>query len=193
MPYPANFELDHPLEMARWRPLVQWLLAVPHMVVVWALGYVSPVVGIISWFAILFTGSLPTGLANFQSMIIRYTMRTYSYAMFLRAPYPPFAFAVTPEDPGGDPVRVDLQPALEGRNRLTVGLRIIWAIPALLFAAVLGIAVCFVMIAAFFAVLFTGAWPEGMRSFVVRCMRYFVRVTAYYDLLTDEYPPFALE
>ena len=56
-----------------------------------------------------------------------------------------------------------------------------------------GIGAFFVMIWAFFAVLFTGRWPDGLRSFVIRGGRYLLRLNAYGDLLTDEYPPFALE
>jgi hypothetical protein len=193
MAYPATFELDHPTKVANWRPLVHWLLGIPHLVIAYVLGTVGEVVAVISWFAILFTGRLPEGLANVQAMIIRYTERTYTYVFFLREPYPAFDFTSSAADPGGDPVRIDIQPALENRNRLTVGLRLIWVIPALLFAIVLFIAVFFVGIAAFFAVLFTGRWPDGMRDFVLKAMRYGVRVTAYLNLLTDEYPPFALE
>ena len=46
---------------------------------------------------------------------------------------------------------------------------------------------------AFFAVLFTGSWPVGLRDFVLGVMRWGVRVQAYCWLLTDEYPPFALD
>ena len=45
---------------------------------------------------------------------------------------------------------------------------------------------------ALFAVLFTGRWPEGMRSFVLNVIRYQLRFEAYHVLLTDRYPPFAL-
>jgi hypothetical protein len=100
---------------------------------------------------------------------------------------------MTPADPGGDPVRVELRPQLENRNRLTVGLRLIWAIPAALFAFAVGFAAFFVLIGAFFAVLFTGRWPEGMRRFVLGAQRVGVRVNAYWYVLVDEYPPFSLD
>lgn len=56
-----------------------------------------------------------------------------------------------------------------------------------------GIAAVFVGIAAFFAVLFTGRWPEGMRTFLVGVTRWSLRVSAYFYLMTDVYPPFSLE
>lgn len=193
MPYPATLELDAPPQVANWRPLVHWLLAIPHLAIAYVLQNVGSVIAIVSWFAILFTGELPQGLANLQCMILRYSARAYSYTVWLREPYPAFDFTMTPEDPGGDPLRVDVAPTLTGRNRLTVALRFLWIIPAAIFGALLAIAATFALIVGFFAVLFTGEWPDGVRDFVVRCGRYFVRLSAYADLLTDEYPPFALE
>ena len=189
--YPATFRFDAPERIANWRPLVQWLLAIPHMLVLYALGVVSEVLSVISWFAILFTGRLPEGLANVQVMYLRYTLRTATYYGFLREEYPPFAFATTPADPGDDPrVRVDVDPELEGRNRLTVAFRFILVIPQLIVLVGLGIAVFFVGLVAFFAVLFTGRWPESLHTFVLGVARWWLRVNAYALLLTDEYPPF---
>jgi hypothetical protein len=192
-PYPATFTFDAPQRIANWRPLVHWLLAIPHLVIVNALGAVSEVVAVISWFAVLFTGRLPAGLANLQAMYLRYTLRTATYFGFLREEYPPFSFTTTPADPGDDPrVAVDLVPQLEGRNRLTVAFRLILAIPHLIVLALLGIALFVVGVIAFFAVLFTGRWPGGLRDFALGVGRWWLRVNAYVVLLTDEYPPFTL-
>ncbi|HEX6595316.1 MAG TPA: DUF4389 domain-containing protein [Acidimicrobiales bacterium] len=192
MEYPADLELDAPLEVARWRPLVHWLLGIPHLMIAGVLGNVAGVISLVSWFVIVFTGRLPEGLANFQCMVMRYSARTYSYVLWLREPYPVFDFTMTPEDPGGDPVVVVIRPQLENRNRLTVGLRFLWIIPIALFTALVGLAAFFVAIAAFFAVLFTGRWPEGMRRFIVNTGRLGTRLSAYSYLLVDDYPPFAL-
>jgi hypothetical protein len=193
MDYPVGYQLDAPLKVANWRPLVQWILAIPQLFVANVLGQVAELLALISWFIILFTGRMPEGMANFMSMALRYQHRAYSYAMFLREPYPPFDFTMTGDDPGGDPLRVDIRPQLENRNRLTVGLRFLWIIPIALFLALVGIAMFFVMIIAFFAVLFTGAWPEGLRSFVIGVERLAARVGAYAYLLVDDYPPFRIE
>jgi hypothetical protein len=192
--YPATFAFDPPEKIANWRPLVAWLLAIPHFVVLYVLGLVSQVVGLVSWVLILFTGALPVGLANLQVMYIRYSSRTATFAAFLREEYPPFTFETTPNDPGDDPrVRVDIKPKLDSRNRLTCALRIIWVIPAVVVAAVLGVAAFVGVVIAFFAVLFTGKWPDGIRDFVIKVFRFNLRVQAYFLLLTDEYPPFTLD
>ena len=193
-PYPATFTFDPPEKIANWRPLVHWLLVIPHVVVVYLLNIVSEVIGIVSWFVILFTGSLPEGLANLQVLFIRYSVRTYVYAGFLKEEYPPFTFETTPADPGDDPhVRVDIALQLTNRNRLTTAFRIILVIPQFIVLALLGIAGFVAVVIAFFAVLFTGRWPGGLRDFVINVMRWSVRVQAYFLLLTDEYPPFAFD
>lgn len=193
MPYPATLDLDAGPEVARWRPLVHWLLAVPHLLVAEALQAVGQVVALISWFAIVFTGALPAGLAAFQCLVLRYSSRSYSYAAWLREGYPPFEFPTSGADPGTDPLRVDLQPALTGRDRLRVGLRFIWMIPAVIFGALLGLALTVTLFLGFFAVVFTGRWPAGLRGFVVGAGRYLLRLGAYVSLLTDRYPPFAID
>jgi hypothetical protein len=192
MDYPVNLELDSPAEIANWRPLVHWLLDIPHLVIANVLGNVAGVIAVISWFAIVFTGRLPEGLGRLQCLLVRYPARAYSYALWLREPYPAFDFSMTPEDPGGDPLRVDIALQLENRNRLTVGLRLFWIIPIALYCLLVAIAAFFVVIAAFFAVLFTGRWPEGMRRFVVGSLRLGTRVSAYGYLLVDDYPPFSI-
>ena len=192
--YPATLGFDPPERVANWRPLVNWLLAIPHYVILYGLRIFSQVVGVISWFVILFTGSLPESFANVQAMYFRYEARTYLFASFMQEEYPPFAFTMTASDGGEDPrVRAEFVPELTNRNRLTVAFRIILAIPQIIVLVALGIAEAVVVFIAFFAVLFTGKWPDGMRNFVLNVTRWYLRVSAYTALLTDKYPPFAFE
>ncbi len=193
MSYPAAFEVETPDKIENWRPLVQWLMAIPHIVVLSLLAVVGGVVAIISWFSIVFTGKLSEGLANTQSMVLRYNMRTLAFAGFLHEEFPPFDFTTTAAEPGGTPVSVDFTPALEDRNRLTVGLRFLWGIPAWIFLGIISLVAEILWFIAFFAVLFTGSWPDGLRDFVVKALRLGVKVNAYGMLLTDEYPPFSLD
>lgn len=193
-PYPAALEIDSPDRMARWRPLVQWLLALPHFVILYALGILSRVVGFISWVVVLITGKLPSSFAGVQAMYLRYSNRVTAYAGFLKDDYPPFSFDMAAHDPGdyvGE--TIDIEPQLEHRNRLTVLIRILMVIPQLIVLFFVGIAAFVAWVIGFFAVLFTGRWPEGIQRFVVGSMRWSLRVDAYFLLLTDEYPPFSLE
>jgi hypothetical protein len=191
--YPATFTFDPPEKVANWRPLVNWLLAIPHFAVLYGLRVLGQVVAVLSWFAIVFTGQLPESFANLQSMWMRYEIRTYTFALFMREEYPSFGFAMSPTDGGEDGrVAVNVQPVLTDRNRVTVGFRIILVIPHVIALALLGIASAVVSLIAFFAVLFTGRWPTGMRDFVVNVERYYLRVQTYFLMLTDQYPPFQL-
>jgi hypothetical protein len=191
--YPATLTYDPPAKIANWRPLVQWLLAIPHYVVLYVLRIVAEVLAVVGWFIILFTGRLPDGIANFQAMYLRYQARTFTYAGFLQEEYPPFAFDMASPDPGGYPrVRIEVRSELEDRNRLTVAFRIILAIPQLIVLAVLLLAQFVVFVIGFFAVLFTGKWPVGLQQFAINVFQYQLRVEAYLFLVVDEYPPFAL-
>jgi len=194
MTYPATFTYDGPERVANWRALVQWLLLIPHAIVLSVLQTVSQVLALVSWFIILFTGRLPEGLATFQVMVLRYQVRVMVPLYWWSEDYPPFAFDTAAADPGGYPhARYDVEAALENRNRLSVGLRIIYLIPHLIVLAVLWLVFFVLEIIAFFAVLFTGRWPAGMKRFALGVIHWTMRVEAYGLLLMDDYPPFSLE
>jgi hypothetical protein len=85
-PYP-----DVPASLNRWMPLVKWLLAIPHYVVlvILYLGVVFAVIG--AWFAILFTGRYPRGLFDYVEGVMRWHNRVVGYAFILVTDeYPPF-------------------------------------------------------------------------------------------------------
>jgi hypothetical protein len=192
-PYPASLQVDTPDRIARWRPLVQWFLAIPHMLVLYALEILSGVVAFISWFVVLFTGKLPESLAGLQAMYLRYSDRTLAYISFLVEEYPPFTFDTTGSDPRTyHGVLVDFEPELDHRNRLTVFFRLLLVIPHAIALFFVGIVAGIAHLIGFFAVLITGRWPEGLRNFVVGFFRWTLRVNAYHALLTDKYPPFSL-
>ena len=193
MDYPAQLAVQTPDKVANWRPLVHWILAIPHLIISYVLTIVAEVVAVVSWFAILFTGKLPEGLANVMCLALRYQTRTSAFVGFLHEEYPPFDFSTTPADPGGTPVTVDFVPALGGRNRLTCALRIIWLIPAAIVTMIIAIIgfVCWVI--GFFAVLFTGTWPAAMHGWVMKSLRASLRLNAYAFLLTDQYPPMSFD
>jgi hypothetical protein len=191
--YPASFTFDPADRVANWRPLVHWLFAIPHLAILYALQTLTEVLSIVSWFSIVFTGKVPVGIVNVQSMTMRYSIRTWTYVLFMREEYPPFAFVTATADPGEDArLRVDFTPQLEDRNRLTVAFRLILVIPQLVVLAALFIAAFVVSVVGFFAVLFTGRWPAGARQFVLDVARWSLRVQSYLLLLHDEYPPFSL-
>jgi Domain of unknown function (DUF4389) len=85
---------DAERELNRWLPLVKWLLAIPHYIVLFVLGVATFFVVIISWFAILFTGRYPHALFDFVVGFFRWQNRVTAYAILLVTDtYPPFHLA----------------------------------------------------------------------------------------------------
>ena len=80
---------------------------------------------------------------------------------------------------------------VEKRSRLTTFFRLLLAIPHIIFLYFYGLAAGVVVIIAWFALLFTGRYPQGMYDFVAGSLRYSTRVYGYLWLLNDEYPPFS--
>jgi hypothetical protein len=99
--YPSTDEqqtlrLDFPTpnaetDLARGMPLVKWLLAIPHYIVLLFLFIAAAICVIIAWFAILFTGRYPRGLFTFVEGVLRWGVRVAGYAFLLVTDkYPPF-------------------------------------------------------------------------------------------------------
>jgi uncharacterized protein DUF4389 len=88
-PYP-----DAERDLNRWLPLVKWLLAIPHYIVLFFLWIAAVVLVIVGWFAILFTGRYPRGIFDFLEGVIRWQNRVVGYALVLVTDhYPPFRLA----------------------------------------------------------------------------------------------------
>jgi hypothetical protein len=82
---------DAQRDLNRWLPLVKWLLAIPHYIVLLFLWLAALVSVVITWFAILFTGRYPRGLFEFVDGVLRWTNRVAAYAFVLVTDeYPPF-------------------------------------------------------------------------------------------------------
>jgi hypothetical protein len=85
---------DVPTELNRFLPLVKWLLAIPHYIVLLFLHIAVVVVVVVAWFAILFTGRFPRGLFDFVVGVGRWNARVAAYALVLTTDrYPPFRLA----------------------------------------------------------------------------------------------------
>jgi Domain of unknown function (DUF4389) len=85
---------DVPRDLNRWMPLVKWLLAIPHYIVLFFLNFVAFLAVIVAWFAILFTGRYPRDLFGFVEGVIRWDNRVVAYAFTLVTDeYPPFSLS----------------------------------------------------------------------------------------------------
>ena len=90
----VHLEVEYPdveRDLNRWLPLVKWLLAIPHYIVLVVLLLAAIVSIVIAWFAILLTGRYPRGLFDFVVGVMRWTNRVSAYTLLLVTDrYPPF-------------------------------------------------------------------------------------------------------
>ena len=93
----VHLEIDYPdVEhgLNRWMPLVKWLLAIPHYVVLFFLWLAAIVAIVVAWFAILLTGRYPRSLFDYVVGVARWTLRVDAYAFLLVTDrYPPFSLS----------------------------------------------------------------------------------------------------
>jgi hypothetical protein len=197
--YPVRVDawLDAPL--SRWLWLVKWLLLIPHYIVLALLWIAFVILSVVALFAILFTGSYPRPIFEFNVGVLRWTWRVQYYAIgaFGTDRYPPFRLADDPSYPAHLEV--------EYPRNLSRGLVLVkwWllAIPQYIIVGVFagsasgswpGLIAILAVFAAV-AVLFTSRYPQQIFEFVVGLNRWALRVAAYAALMTDAYPPFRLD
>lgn len=85
---------DAQTELRRGMPLVKWLLAIPHYIVLFVLSVGVFLAVVLAWFAILFTGRYPRGLFDYVVGVQRWFVRVAAYALLLTTDeYPPFRLA----------------------------------------------------------------------------------------------------
>jgi len=93
----VHLEIDYPdveRDLNRWLPLVKWLLAIPHYVVLFFLWLAAIVAIVVAWFAILLTGRYPHSLFDFVVGVARWSLRVGAYAFLLVTDrYPPFSLS----------------------------------------------------------------------------------------------------
>jgi len=83
--------VDYSEELSRWLIFVKWLLAIPHVIVLYFLFIAAFVAWVIAWFAILFSKRFPRGLFDFIVGVVRWQYRVSAYTGLLRDEYPPFS------------------------------------------------------------------------------------------------------
>ena len=184
--YPLRYDVEYPEELSRWLIFVKWLLAIPHQIILGALGMASGVIGFIAFFAILFTKRYPRGLFDFVVNVNRWSTNVLAYTGLFRDEYPPFSW-----EPGQYAVTYEVDYP-EELNRWLPLIKWLLAIPHFIVLLFLYIAASVAWVIAWFAILFTGRFPRGLFDFIVGVLRWQYRVNAYANLMRDEYPPFSL-
>jgi hypothetical protein len=184
--YPLRYDVEYPEELSRWLIFVKWLLAFPHLIILYALGVAAGVIGFIAWFAILFTKRYPRGLFDFVVNVNRWNANVGAYAGLFRDEYPPFSW-----EPGKYAVTYEVDYP-EELSRWLIFVKWLLAIPHVVVLLLLFIGASVAWVIAWFAILFTKRFPRGLFDFIVGVTRWQYRVNAYTGFLRDDYPPFSL-
>lgn len=168
-----------------------WLyIALPHFFVLMFISIASQVITFIAFWVILFTGSYPESMFNFQVKVHHWSLRVNARLLNLADGYPAFGFDV--DDPH---VKLIIPyPERLSRGHLLLKVFFGWlycALPHIFVLLFRLIATEILVFIAFWVVLFTGEYPQGMHRFVVGTMRWSMRVNLYLGLMTDDYPPFS--
>ncbi|MGE3833245.1 MAG: DUF4389 domain-containing protein [Acidimicrobiia bacterium] len=203
---PVTLEARLDPDLSRWKWLVKWFLAIPHLVVLVLLWIAFVFLTVVAGVAILFTGRYPRGIFDFNVGVLRWTWRVSYYAWsggLGTDRYPPFSLRTGDDEPA------TLEIAYPARLSRPLVLVKWWllAIPHYVIVGLLlgdagglgdragsgpGLTGVLVVVAGVI-LLFRGRYPRSIFDLVVGLNRWIVRVVAYAALLTDRYPPFRLD
>ena len=195
-----RFEVDPPPEqLSRLSTFFRLILMIPLLIMVTVLGgsisFSSPAFALIGggllsillfpyWISVLFRGRPVNWMFDTAVAIQRFVYRAQTYFMLITDKYPPYE--------GEWPVHYEVdRPEKLSRWKL-VFWKTFATVPHIIVLTVLAFAVAFCVVVGWFAILFTGKFPLGLRGFVIGWLRWYARVAAYWMSLRDEYPPFSL-
>jgi Domain of unknown function (DUF4389) len=88
--YPVRLDVEYPEHVANWRPLVQWILAIPYLFIAGILYWLTGLLTVVAFFCVLFTKQIPRGVFELMVPGLRWNLRGNAYAHFLTERYPPF-------------------------------------------------------------------------------------------------------
>ena len=208
-PYPARLQLDYAATYNRVTTFFRLVLGIPIAIVIGVLtagattttvydetgktvtttaGGIASGLFVATLLMLLFRQRYPRWWFDFAQELARFSARVGAYFALLTDEYPS-----TVEH---QRVHLDLDypDAQAGLSRWLPLVKWFLAIPHFIVLFFLSIAAFFVVVVAWFAILFTGRYPRGLFEFVVGVGRWWLRVDAYaFLLVTDRYPPFSLE
>jgi hypothetical protein len=184
--YPVQVDAERQDEYNRGLPLIKWLLAIPHYLVLFFLSIGVFFAKIIAFFAVLITGRYPEGIFNFVTGVLRWSWNVSAYVFLLTDRYPPFAL----DQDRTYPAQLAIEYPAEGVNRWRPLVHWLLIIP---YGIVVGVLSSLAVIVAFigvFVILFTKDLPEGMFKMILIPYRWQARAAAYGLFMVTKYPPF---
>ncbi len=179
---PIRVAVDGPTAQNRLTVAARAVLVLPQLVALYLLDIAASVVVFVGWWAALFTGSLPAFAHDFLSGVLGWQGRMQGYLWFLTDRYPPFSL-----EAGSYPIIVAVPPRGQ-LNRLAVLFRGVLVFPALLLGGFAAIGASVFSVVAWLIVLVSGSLPDTLHQAFTAALRYQLRVSAYNQMLTAEYP-----
>jgi hypothetical protein len=188
--YPVSYAADYAAEgRNRLTTFFRSIVAIPWLVVAYLYGIGASIVVVIAWFAMVFTGRYLEQLYDFNAGYLRMVNRVNGFHYLLTDEYPPFGGA----DASEYPIRIGVPESLDQYSRMKALFRLIVGIPVMILAWVQSVILLVVTLIAWFAILFTGKHPEGLFTPARSALAYLTRASAYFLLITEDWPPFSLE
>jgi hypothetical protein len=185
VPYAARLQIDYPTgQLDRLTTFFRPLWAIPILVIA---GALTGITWLGTALMIAARQRYPRWWFDYSREMTRFTTRIGAYMTLLSDRYP------STEDEQEVHLELDFPDVKRDLNRWMPLIKWFLAIPHYVALFILWIGVFFAVVIAWFAILFTGRYPQALFDFVVGVIRWTLRVAAYaFLLVTDRYPPFSL-
>jgi hypothetical protein len=181
-PHPVRLGLTDRLERSRLTVFFRLLLTIPHLIWLLLWGVLVLLAVTVAWLVALVIGRVPMPLHRFIAAWVRYSMHVMAFLLLIGGPFPGFVGAA-----GSYPVDLEIDPPVRQRRLVTL-FRGPLAIPALMLSGAYSAVVWVAALLGWWAALFTGRMPEGLRNIGAVALRYSGQANAYVFLLTARYP-----
>ena len=187
--YPISYEADFEAEPNRVTTFFRIILFIPWLIVAYVYLILAAFTHLFAWVAVVILGRYPEWLYNFNSGVLRFSIRVYAWAYLQTDAWPPFGIS---DDPSY-PIRVNIAPRAEKQSRLKAFFRIILIIPMLIVSYAVTYIHFLAGVVAWLTIVFRGYLPEQLNTTMTFCNSFYARLYGYYALLTDDYPPIGIE
>src|SRR4051794_948854 len=159
--YPVSYEADFNPTPNRWTTFFRIILAIPWLIVAAFWGLLFAVTHIIAWIAITILGRYPQWLYDFNSGVVRYSVRLTAWVYLQTDQWPPFSL----KDDPSYPIRVKVAPPAPHQSRLKAFFPLILALPvALVVSYGSRIVLSGLGVIAWLTIVFRGYLPEGVNA-----------------------------
>lgn len=187
--YPIDYEADFNPTPNRVTTFFRIILAIPWIIVAYFWGILFIFTHLFAWVAVIILGRYPEWLYNFNSGVVRFSVRFYAWLYLQTDVWPPFGLADDPTYP----IRINVAPRAGRQSRLKAFFRLILAIPMLIVSYPISYAHSMVGLLSWLVIVFRGYQPKGVHDVMTFMNSFYARLYGYIAILTDDYPPVGIE